>query len=388
VLERRPGGQLVRLRAARPARELLADVKAAGGFTQINHPTIFPSSVPAFANFCRGCSWEYSSAETSYASVDGIEVATGPSGLRTTPPSGPNPFTVTAIDFYERALAAGNRIAAIGVSDSHNAARTPNPVTQSPIGEATTVVYAEELSEPGIECGVEARHTYVKVTGNAGPNLRFAAAPRAGGPRAILGDMLRSPGARFEARVLGGPGRELRIYKDGSLLDTVQVAGADFVHRFEDAGPGRYRLQLQRGSTIETVSSPIWLEPGPGTVARRDCRPLRVRGVVRKRSRVRRGALRARCRASGGGLRSCTVLVRAKMGRRGRKRTRTIGRGRVAMRGGSRRVRVRLNRTGRRLVRRHRRGRRVRLVFTVSDGDGASARDQRRTRLVQRRRRR
>jgi hypothetical protein len=386
VLERRPGGALVRLRPARPASELLAAIKAAGGFTQINHPTIFPASVPAFANFCRGCSWEYSNGETSYGSVDGIEVATGPSGFGT-PPSGANPFTVTAIDFYERALATGTRIAAVGVSDSHNAGRTPNPVTQAPIGEATTVVYAEELSEPGIECGVEARHTYVKVTGNAGPDLRFSATPRAGGPRAILGDVLRSAGARFEVRVLRGPDRELRVYKDGSLLDTVQVAGGDFVHRFEDAGPGRYRLQLQRGSTIETVSSPIWLEPGPGAVVRRDCRPLRVRGVVRRRSRVRRGALRARCRASGGGLRSCTVLVRAKLGRRGRKRTWTVGRGRVAMRGGSRRVRVRLNRRGRRLVRRHRRGRRVRLVFIVSDGDGATARDQRRTRLLRRRRR-
>ena len=50
VMERRSDGSLMRLRSARPASELLAAVKAAGGFTQINHPTIFPSSVPGFGN--------------------------------------------------------------------------------------------------------------------------------------------------------------------------------------------------------------------------------------------------------------------------------------------------------------------------------------------------
>ena len=40
---------------------------------------------------------------------------------------GPNPFTATAIDFYERALGTGNRVAAVGVSDSHNAGRAQQP---------------------------------------------------------------------------------------------------------------------------------------------------------------------------------------------------------------------------------------------------------------------
>ena len=53
------------------------------------------------------------------------------------------------------------------------------------------------------------------------------------------------------------------------------------------------------------------------------------------------------------------------------------------MTGGSRRVRLRLNRYGRRVMRRHkRRGRRVRLTFTVSDGDGASATHRRSARLL------
>ena len=61
-----------------PASRILRDVRRAGGFTQINHPTIFPSSNPLFALLCRGCPWDYSAQETNYELVDAIEVNTGP----------------------------------------------------------------------------------------------------------------------------------------------------------------------------------------------------------------------------------------------------------------------------------------------------------------------
>ncbi len=340
IFERRDGTPLRLVRGPRPPSQTFADIKSAGGFTQINHPTIFPSSVPGFDLFCRGCPWDYTPEETGYERVDAIEIATGPSGARTASGSeGPNPFTVTAIDFYERALASGHKIAAVGVSDSHNGARTPNPTTQAPIGEATTVV--------------------------------------------------RAGSASFTARVIGGDGRSLTVYRDGAVFRTVAVSGADFSTSFDSAGPGRYRLQLQRGSTIEAVSSPIYLEPGPGTVAARDCSPLRVRGIARRRIRLaRRGSFPTRCTASGGGLRFCNLQVVTRVGRSGRKRVRILGRRHVAMTDGSGRLRVRLNRYGRRLVRRQRRGREVRLVFIASDADGASARFERRVRLVRPLRRR
>ena len=67
----------------------------------------------------------------------------------------------------------------------------------------------------------------------------------------------------------------------------------------------------------------------------------------------------------------------------GKRARRTLAAGRVAMSPGSKRVRLRLNRYGRRVLRRHaRRGRRVRLTFTVNDGDGASAAARRTVRLL------
>jgi hypothetical protein len=65
----------------------------------------------------------------------------------------------------------GHRIAAVGSSDSHKAGRVESS-TGSPIGHATTVVYARELSEQEIREGVRAGHTYVKLLGNEGPDLR------------------------------------------------------------------------------------------------------------------------------------------------------------------------------------------------------------------------
>ena len=382
------GGALEGLDLRRPARaavEILRGVKSAGGFNQINHPTIFPNEVPAFANLCRGCSWSYSDEETDYRAVDAIEVATGPSGARSgAGTQGPNPFTATAIDFWEGKLAKGFKIAAIAVSDSHDAGETPNPVTSAPIGEGATVVRAQELSEAGIECGVEAGHTYAKVTGAAGPDIRFEARPPGfTGAAAIMGDTVRAGSASFTVRVIGGDGSSVTVYRNGAAFRTFAVAGEDFSTTLESDGPGRYRLQVQRGSTIGTVSSPIYLEPGSGSISTRDCDPLRVRGQAKRRIRPGRGGLFAtRCTASGGGLRSCEVRAVIRIGKTKRKRVRVLGGRRVAMKTGTRRVRVKLNRLGRRVASRHRSGRRMRLVFTVTDGDGASAKAVRRARLL------
>lgn len=268
VYRLRSGGALKRLRGRTPASEVFGAIRAAGGFTQINHPTIFPNEVAPFASLCRGCSWGYSRAETDYSKVDAIEIATGPPGLRSPIEIGPNPFTLTAIDFYQRALAGGDRIAAVGVSDSHNAGRTNDPVTQAPVGTATTVLYAKELTERGIARAVRAGHTYVKVFGNAGPDLRFTA--RAGEQTAIIGDSLDARSAELKARVIGAdPGLDLMrpgpyillLLRDGSPVRVAPVTGDDQTFSFEATAPGRYQLQLMRGPGVAAYTSPIYLEP-------------------------------------------------------------------------------------------------------------------------------
>jgi hypothetical protein len=261
-------GELVELRGPRPARRIFRTIRKAGGWTQVNHPTIFDSSVPGFGNVCRGCSWDYTDEETTWALVDAFEVATGPGG--TSEPEGnelgPNPFTPLAVEMWDGLRARGFRITAVGSSDSHHAGGG-NGTTQSPIGEATTVVYAPELSESGIEAAIRAGHAYVKMFAPDGPDLRFEATAEGMATPAIMGDRVAAPAVDLTATVTGagpGPGsqpRTLLVMRDGEPTAAVPVTSDDFTHELEATEPGDYRLQLMRGTAIEALTNPITLEP-------------------------------------------------------------------------------------------------------------------------------
>ena len=332
-----------------------------------------------------GCSWEYSDAETDYSRVDAIEVSTGPAGLKQDPQPGPNPFTPLAIDFYEHALSLGAHVAAVASSDSHNAGRTNDPVTQSPIGQGSTFVFANDLSAGSIQAAVEAGHTFAKVFGANGPDLRFEAKPTGAAPVGIMGDTAYGADATFTARVLGGPdGLTLLVVKNGVPMASVPVSGKDFKYEFKATSPGsgsdRYRLQVQRSSAIEAVSTPIWLAPRSAAPAPGQAPPgaqggyeaLGVRGIARHNTRVRRGRFRMRCRAAGTELRLCRVSVRLR-----KARGRSIGSGTVRMTPGTAIATVRLNRTGTRLLRRERRLR-VTLLTTAVDTVGRTRTHRRR----------
>lgn len=251
-------GGVAPLRGARPASALFREVRQHRGWTQINHPTIFPSSNPTLRRFCRGCPWDFSDAQTDYALVDAIEIQTGPADFGTAP----NPFTPTAIAFWEHALDLGHHVAAVGSSDSHHAGVVDSSTT-APIGHATTVVYAPALSEQGIREGVKAGHTYVKLLGNEGPDLRFEGRT-AGGRRGIMGDTLYGSSAELTARVFNlaaeSQPHTLQLIRDGEVVQEVPVTATDQTFRFAASSPARYRLQLMRGAVIVALTSPIWLE--------------------------------------------------------------------------------------------------------------------------------
>ena len=268
VHELQPAGGVRLRRGPRPPSEVFRTVHRAGGFTQINHPRIFPSSVPVFALLCRGCPWDYSDAETDLRRVDAIELATGPATVE----SGDDPdtlgFTRDAIAYYQRVLATGAHVAAVAVSDSHDGGSPSNPVTERPVGQGATVVRARELSERGITAAVKAGHTYAKLLGSQGPDLRFSAT--AGGRRAIMGDTIRGGSrVRLRAHVDGAtatavPGTRpysLVVQRDGVEISRLPVTGERQTFRLRATGPGRWGLQLERGRLVVAVTTPIWVTP-------------------------------------------------------------------------------------------------------------------------------
>ncbi|HJR19056.1 MAG TPA: CehA/McbA family metallohydrolase [Actinomycetota bacterium] len=279
IYERREDGSLAPVRDAQPASRIFDDIHAPlgpdaspRGWTQVNHPTIFPGRVPTFANFCRGCSWSYSDAETDWTKVDAFEVHTGPAGLPQPEGGevGPNPFTVLALAWYDHLRSLGYDITAVGASDSHKAGAPssltdPGSILRSPIGEGTTVVFAPELSERGIRDGIRAGHAYVKFFSPSGPDVRFDAAPVAGGPSVMMGDELAAPSARFTARVFNVATsiqpRVLLVLRNGLIYRAFPVLRADQTFTFTASQPGDYRLQLMRGSGFEAMTNPITLKP-------------------------------------------------------------------------------------------------------------------------------
>ena len=242
VYEVAPTGDLTLLRASHPPAEMFATIQNAGGITQLNHVTTCPSNTEYCRTTCRGCPWDYDDAETDFSRVDAIEVQSGSFFKYEL-------FTKTAIAFWDLALAMGHRIAAVGSSDSHTAGDTGGDATLAPIGQATTVVYATSLSEAAILAGVRAGHTYVKLFGNEGPDLRLDVTGDEGGS-GIMGDALPDSAATLDASAFGlapgDPTHLLRLYRDGELIDEFPIEAPGDSHAFRAETPGRYRIQLER----------------------------------------------------------------------------------------------------------------------------------------------
>ena len=107
-------------------------------------------------------------------------------------------------------------MAAVASSDSHHAGEAPEGPTQSPVGIGATVVRAKQLSERGVRCAVKAGHTYAKIGGSKGPDLRFTG--RVGRRTAIFGDFARGKRLKLRGRATGGG--TLQLVRDGRVIAT------------------------------------------------------------------------------------------------------------------------------------------------------------------------
>ncbi len=264
VYELAPNGDLTLLRASLAPGAIFAAIVDSGGIAQLNHVTTCPSNTAYCRRTCRGCPWDYSSEETQYGDVAAIEVQSG-SFFKY------DLFTKTAIAFWDAALAAGEHIAAVGSSDSHTAGVAAGAL-DAPIGQATTVVYAESLSESGILDGIRAGHSYVKLFGNDGPDVRLEAIGDAGG-NGIMGDAIPDRSATLVATVsgieVGADQHFLKLYRDGTLIDSLPIDAPGEIHDFRAETPGRYRIQVERDrktlfdpaavDVIVALTSPVYV---------------------------------------------------------------------------------------------------------------------------------
>ena len=251
-------------------RDIQTATRQDGALFQVNHPTFFPG--PLFQNFCRGCEFELQD-EIDWNAVDTIEVVTGPAevnpsdvGAPSTQPSGPNPFTFTALDLWQRLLREGHRITAVSGSDSKGNESTEAERIRRGYGSSATVVRADALSRPALVDAIRRGHAYVAAKGRAGsPELRMTATT-ADGQTGIFGDTLHADTAAVSVSVKGGSANVLVISRNGFPVATVPVLADDFSHTFTafrapDEGPlGTFwRVDTMVAKSFTTIGNPIFL---------------------------------------------------------------------------------------------------------------------------------
>jgi len=265
------GSELTHVRGPVDPSSQFEQVLAGGGWSQVNHPTIFNNAPAA----CRGCAWSYTDDQTNFSTVSAIEIQTGPAGLPSNSPGTMNPFSLSAIEYYEHALATGAHIAAVGSSDDHQGGDATGP-TDSPVGRGATVVHAAQLSTQGVIDAVKAGHTYVKLFGADAPDVELSAQTPEGGS-AIPGDSVTGSGLAVKIDVTGAassvrPGNyTLDLLQDGIKVDSNPVTGDGFSHTFNVTETGRYSFELTRAqgdqTMVEAYSTPVWFTYEPPVVA-------------------------------------------------------------------------------------------------------------------------
>ena len=171
--------------------------QAAGAFVSINHP-----GDPTGAS-CIGCGW--SITDTDWNLVNGVEAING---------EDPHHYEAD-IRFWDRQLAKGYRLIAIGGSDTHRP-------EQGTLGHPTTVVHAHELSVHGILDALRAGHDCIDLTASHDKVIDVRAT--SGATRVEMGGTLNAAVSErivITAHVTGASGSTLHWIFDGRETETL-----------------------------------------------------------------------------------------------------------------------------------------------------------------------
>jgi MYXO-CTERM domain-containing protein len=208
-----------------------------GALFSINHPTI------NLGDLCIGCGWDHDIAPEK---VNAVEVINGSVAL----------VTGTAISFWESLGSKGAHVAALGGSDDHRAGVDEGGLSR-PIGEPTTMVYADELSVAALLEGIKHGRTIVRVTPDA-PMIELGAGD------AKVGDTIVADSVALKAKVTGAMGGTVRFLKNGKGLPAVDVTSDPFETGIDinapASGEDRYRAEVSIENQLKTITSYLWVK--------------------------------------------------------------------------------------------------------------------------------
>lgn len=217
-----------------------------GALLSINHPALDLGDV------CIGCAWKHEIP----AELAAVEVATG--GLD----KAGKFFTDDAIAFWDKLCGEGHHLAAIGGSDDHRAGVDLGSF-DSPIGDPTTMIYADELSTPALLAGIAAGRTVVKLQGPGDPMVELTS------DNVEVGDTISvAYPIQFLATVTGAPvGSSVRFVRNGKPMPPIPVTDDPFVATVEATPPAdgedRWRAEVIVDGKPRTITSHLWLRDDP-----------------------------------------------------------------------------------------------------------------------------
>jgi hypothetical protein len=129
----------------RDVNAIVREARAQGAIASINH-----AGSPD-GESCMGCAWKPTSP-IDISLFTGFEVINGAENL------------LSSADVWDRELASGVRLTAVGGSDNHHALDLPG--NAGAVGSPTTVVAADELSVPAILDGIRRGRVLIALTGS------------------------------------------------------------------------------------------------------------------------------------------------------------------------------------------------------------------------------
>ena len=225
--------------------EALEDFAAQGALFSINHPVL------DLGDLCIGCAWEH--GPPTKGLVHGVEIETG--GYR----QAGFLFLDDALLFWEALLDDGHHLAAIGGSDDHEGGQGD----ASPIGDPTTLVYADELSVAALRQGILDSRTVVKLQGPDDPMIELDTSPARTGDTVAHHEVVT-----VSATVRDAVGLELWFVQDGLYTTSFDVTEDPQTFTFEVTPPSdgevRVRAQLDEASdlsiTPRTITSYVWIK--------------------------------------------------------------------------------------------------------------------------------
>ena len=228
---------------------ILDQAERAGAVVSINHPGL-PSG-----EACMGCGW---TAETDYARIHAIEAINGGS----LPYGADSPLQ--GIRFWEARLNAGARLTAIGGSDNHDA--TMPPARPQAVGVPTTVIHAENLSQPALLAGLVSGRVFIDVEGSRDRLLDVTAS--SGGRTVAMGGVLKVGAGdeiRLAIRTAGVSGGKLSLAGAAAMLAPGGPLAADAVRDLvftSDGKPGWLRIDVRgQDGKLWLLGNPIYLNP-------------------------------------------------------------------------------------------------------------------------------